>query len=218
MNLLSINLARSIWLGPTIDFNPRGMRLDHSLFPYLIKTYQFKKYPLQTETPDVTKGIIFEEGAFVVEGENLPVGITLTIFNDGLVADTRSSTSYADAFLEHMLSQASEIFKIPSFQLILKEKLYISQVFVSTDKSIELINPKLKKLSEYLYQYFEKTKDFQAGGISFWCDQKYKNNPAPFTFERTLNVPFSENRYYSAAPLPTEKHLELLDMLEKILS
>lgn len=218
MNLLSINLARSIWLGPTIDFNPRGIRIDHSLFPYLIETYKFKKYPLPTETPDMTKGILFEDGAFTIEQENYPVGITFTIFNDGLVADTRSSTIHSDAFLENVLIQASEIFKISNFQTILREKVYISQVFVSTDKSIELLNPKLNQISKYLSKKLGKDNIFQLGGLHFWHDQKDKNPKAPFTFERTVNVPFSENRYYSAAPLQTEDHLELLDKLESILS
>ena len=107
---------------------------------------------------------------------------------------------------------------MPSFQSIMKEKLYISQVFVSTDKSLEFLNPKLKQISKYLNQYFGKDKNFQAGGISFWPDQKDRKKPTPLTFERTLDVPFSENRYYSTAPLPTDKHLELLDKLEDILS
>jgi hypothetical protein len=58
---------------------------------------------------------------------------------------------------------------------------------------------------------------FELGGISFFPDQISKTNPAPFRFERLLEVPFIEDRYYSVAPLQTHKHLELLDKLEAIL-
>lgn len=218
MNLLSIDLARSIWLGPIIDLNPRGISLGRILFPYLIDTYKFKKYPPLTEALDITKGIVFEEGEFAIEEESYPIRITLTIYNDGLVVDTRSSTNHSDALLENTFSQFSEIFKMPPLQSVMKRKLYVSQVFVSTDKSLELLNPKLKQISKYLDQCFGKDKNFQVGGISFWPDQKDKSSPKPFTFERTISVPFSENRYYSVAPLQTDKHLELLDKLEKVLS
>lgn len=217
MNLLSINLARSIWLGSMMDFNPKGIRLDLIWYPLLISTYKFKKFPSLTEKEDFSQGIIFEDGEFKVDGDSL-IWVKLTIYSDGVVLDTRSSTKYSDAFLEHMFNGLSEIYKMPTFQSIMKEKLYLSQVFVSTDKSIELLNPKLKQISKYLSQNVEKDKNFQTGGISFWPNQVAKMNPTPFTFERAINVSFSENRYYSVAPLPTDKHLELLDKLEKILA
>lgn len=218
MNLLSINLARSIWLGPINDLNPRGISLDRILFPYLIDTYKFKKYPSLAEPLDITKGLEFRDGEFAIDEESKPIRITLTIHTDGLVVDTRSSTNHSDAFLEYSFSQFSEIFKMPPFQSVMKRRLYLSQVFVSTEKSLELLNPKLKQISKYLNQYFGKDKSFQVGSISFWPDQKDKSPAMPFTFERAINVPFSENRYYSVAPLQTDQHLELLDKLEKILS
>jgi len=219
MKLLSINLARTIWLAPLLDFNPRGIRLDKILFPFLIETYKFKKYPSLTEHLDPSKGAVFEEGEFLTNEKSYPIGINLTIYPDGFVVDTRSSTENSEAFLEDAFSKFSEIFKIPLYQSIIREKLYVSEVYVSTDKSLEILNPKLKQISEYLSQNVEKGQSFfQLGGVSFWPDQIAKTNPRSFIFERCLNTPFSENRYFSAAALPTEKHLELLDMLEDILS
>ncbi len=217
MKLLSINLARSIWLVSTLDLNPRGIRLDRILYPFLIDTYKFRKYPSSLESVDPNKGEIFEDGEFLIENDH-SIAVNLTIHNYGIVVDTRSSTHNSDNFLEDVFSRFSEIFKPPTFQSIVKEKLYFSQVYVSTDKSIELLNPKLKQISKYLSQNVGKDKNFQTGGISFWPDQTAKVNPGAFSFERVVGVPFSEHRYYSAAPLPTDKHLELLDKLEKILS
>jgi hypothetical protein len=217
MKLLSVQLARSIWLGPTSDFNPRGTSLYRILFPFLIDTYKFRKYPSPTESSDLSKGVRFEDGEFII-GENIPITANLLIYNDGMIADTSSSTTHSDSFLEDIYNRFSEIFRMPRYESIIRKKVYVSQLFISTDKSLELINPKLKEISKYLSETVEQgNMVFQVGGISFWPDQVNKVNPVPFSFERTTNVPFSENRYYSAAPLPTDKHLELLDKVENIL-
>jgi hypothetical protein len=218
MKLLSVNLARTILLGPMSDLNPRGASTDSILFPFLVNTYKFKKVPSLTEIPDLSKGIKFELGDFDIGGD-YPIVVNLTFYNDGVIADSGSSTNDTDAFLEDMYTKFSELFKMPLGESIIKRRAYLSQLFVSTDKSLELINPKLKLISKYLSESVEEGNNvFQLGGISFWSDQITKVPPPPFTFERAVGVPFSDNRYYSAAPLPTDKHLELLDKLENIFS
>lgn len=204
-------------MGPTLDLNPRGIRLDRILYPFLIETYKFRKYPSLNETGDLSKGIMFGDGEFAID-DDYPIVVSLTLYNDGVIVDTRSSTHHSDAFLEDVLSRFSEIFKTLPLKSIMKKQLYVSKVYVSTDKPLEFLNPKLKQISKYLNQNVEKDKNFQFGGLSFWPDQKDKRSPLPFTFERAAQIPFSENRYYSVAPLPTDKHLELLDKLEHILS
>jgi len=218
MKLLSVNLARTILLGPMSDLNPRGVSLDSALFPFLVNTYKFRKVPSLEEIPDLSKGMKFELGNFDIGGD-YPIVVNLTFYSDGMVADSHSSTSHTDAFLEDIYTKFSELFKMPPGESIIKQRLHLSQLFVSTDKSLQTINPKLNLISKYLSESVEEGSNiFQTGGISFWPDQTSKVPPTPFSFERAVGAPFSENRYYSAAPLPTDKHLELLDMLENILS
>lgn len=214
MRLLSIHLARSVWLCHIFEFNPKGKSL-YSAIPLLIDSYKFKKFPSQTDMPDSAKGIKFEDGEFK-NSEGDVVSLDFTIYNDGLVADTRSSTKDTDAVLVEILTKMSENFDLPNYEQIIRKKTYLSQLYITTDKSLELINPKLKEISRYLSDSL--SHPFEAGGISFWPDQTMRINPASFTFERMLNVPFAEKKYYSSAGLQTEKHLELLDKLEKILS
>ncbi len=218
MKLLSVNLARTILLGHMSDLNPRGASTYSILFPFLVETYKFKKLPSLTEIPDPSKGIKFEHGDFNI-GSDYPIVVNLTLYNDGVVADSGSSTNYTDAFLEDMYTKFSELFKIPPPKSIIRKRVYLSQLYISMDKSLEIVNPKIKLISQYLSETVEEGNElFQLGGISFWPDQISKVPPAPFRFERTIGAAFSENRYYSAAPLPTDKHLELLDKLESILS
>ncbi len=217
MKLLSVNLARSIWLGPTADLNPSGFNLASVLIPFLIETYKFKNYPTITDNTDISNGYNFQFGDFYIEGD-LPIEVGLSIYNDGMTADASSSTIHSDAFLEDVLTRIAEIFKLAFYEPIFRRKLYLSQLYVHTENQIGLLNPKLNQISEYLSSNIEQDDCFfEAGGITFWPDQTKKMVPTPFTFERALGVPFSENRYYSSAPLQTDQHFELLEKLEMLL-
>lgn len=219
MKLLSVNLARSVWLGSVSDFNPKGANLSNTLFPFLMTTYQFKKFPSYTELSDLNKGIVFEGGMFKLNNEDYPITVGITFYSDGIVAETASSTAHCDAFLVDVFNRFFEIFKIPHYDSIIRKIVYLSQVFVTTEKSLEILNPKLAQISQYLSENVEQgAMIFQCGGIIFFPDQVNKVNPATFRLERAVNIPFSENRYFSAAPLATDKHLELLEKLESILS
>jgi hypothetical protein len=219
MKLLSINLAKSVWLGTINDFNPKGRALISTIVPFLVDLYKFKKIPSEKELNEPDKGIIFDNGEFINKDGDL-IAIRLSLFNDGLVADTRSSTVDSDAFLDDLFTQLSAQYNLPNYHLIIKKKIYASQVFVTTEKSLEIINPTLIEISKYLSEKIVGFGEvnFELGGIHFWPDQASPTRPSVFIFERTLNVPFSDKRYYSAAPLQTEEHLELLNILEQILS
>lgn len=121
MKLLSVNLAKSIWLGPISDLNPRGASTGSILVPFLVDTYKFKKFPSLTEISDLSKGVKFENGDFDIGGD-FPIVVSFTVFNDGIVADTGSSTIHSDAFLEDMFNRVSEVFKMPPYRLIMRKK------------------------------------------------------------------------------------------------
>lgn len=185
---------------------------------WLIQTYKFTKFPSPKDDFDFVRGIIFENGTFETK-QGDKINLTLTVYNDGLIADTASSTQDSDAFLEEMLYEIAKIFNLPSIGSIPTRIAYQSQLFVSTDKSLEMINPKLKGIADFLSANTEGYKKhfYEFGGITFWPDQTKIINPPAFVFERAALAPFSENRYYSIAALSTDKHLELLEKIEVIL-
>ncbi len=218
MKMLSINLARTVWLFPSVDLNPKGLNLYPILIPLLVGTYKFSNYPTSKDDLDDVKGVKFEKGEFI-NSEGKPISISFTIYNDGIVADTRSSTNDSDSFLVDAFNRISEHVNVPNYKQILRARLYHSQIYISTEKSLELINPKVKEISSYLNENVEGhgKVNYEVGGISFWPDQTHPVNPVPFTLERASNTPFSEKRYYSAAALQTDKHVKLLEKLEEIL-
>jgi hypothetical protein len=92
---------------------------------------------------------------------------------------------------------------------------------VQTDKLLNSLNPKLdsftKRIASLIDGHSHHSIAYETSGISFWTDPVLINSPTPFRFERVIDRPFAENRYYSVAPLQTDVHLEMLDELESIL-
>ena len=41
-----------------------------------------------------------------------------------------------------------------------------------------------------------------------------KAGPSPFTIERRADTLFSESKYFSSAPLPTDEHISMLEAFE----
>ena len=55
--------------------------------------------------------------------------------------------------------------------------------------------------------------------LSIDYDQLTRKHPlGRFSIQRRDNTPFSENKYFSDAPLPTDVHIQLLEQFEKDLS
>ncbi len=219
MKLLSVKQARSIWLVHLIDINPRG----RSLLPLISSInakYKFLQFPTKAEELDLGKGIKFVSGSFQKDSQS-DIIIDLTIFNGGLVADSRSSTEDSDAFLDEFLTWIAADFGFVSYQEVLRSKVYLSELWVQTDKSLNALNPKLENFSEKLTSlivgHSHHPIAFEASCIYFWTDPTVVDPPGPFRFERANDAPFYQNRYYSAAPLQTDVHLEMLIELESIL-
>ena len=218
MKLLSIVLARSIWICHMHDMNPHGRYLIKEVLPFVLEKYKFKKYPT-IETPiSEVKEIKFEDGEFINKNEEV-INIRLSLYDYGFVAETRSSTNDTDDFMDSLLTDLHLNFNLPHYNDFITKKQYLSQFYVSTNKSLSVINPALEVISKYLSENVVgyANTDYQFSGLSYMPDQNNGVNAPAFSIERVVTVPFSENRYLTTSGLQTNKHLELLQMLEDIL-
>ena len=220
MNLLSVKLARAIWLINLLDLNPRGRNLQ-AIIPSIIAKYKFRGFPVKPEDFNLTNGVKLLGGVFQKDSET-EINIDLTVFGDGLIADTRSSTDDSDQFLDELLTLATNELGLVPYNKVLRTKSYVSELLVWTDKSLNAINPKFEKIAKLINSLIKGHSHhpiaFETVGITFWTDQTITLPPGPFRFERVSDIPFAENRYFSAAPLQTDAHLEVLTNFEKILS
>jgi hypothetical protein len=214
MRLLSVQLARTVWSFDVAETNPRGKNIFSDLVPTLIDTFDFKKYP--EEGGDFSKGMVFTLGSFT-NRNNDEVQVGLTIWSDGVAADTYSTTADSDEFLDQVVKLFPELgysFEPPMIQ----RKAYNSQLLVRCEKHLSALNPRLSEFAKKLSEASGNETIIEPAAIEFWPDQNQVQKTANFSFQRKSGAAFADNRYWSQAGLSTEKHLELLGDLEAILS
>ena len=223
MELLNIITARSIWLFPVQDLNPQGRAVESDLIGWLKATYHFQKYPSSPLDFDPeSKTLMFKGGKFKSgddeNNEERYITVDLAIYTDGLVANTRSSTENTDHFLDEAIRSA-----VKSLNLVypekIRKKLYYSEMDVRLDRPMHSLNPKLEKLADTISssQGDANSTTFEFSGVSFLPDPKAHVAVSAFSIERKVNTEWSENRYYSKAPLQTNAHLKLLKEFEELL-
>jgi len=218
MKLISVSLARSIWLFPMIDLSPRGKSFL-PIYSLLMEKYKFLKIPKLAEL-DWQKGLKFEDGSFSdAQGEQLHV--TLTVYTDGVVAETRASTDASNAFLEDLLTSVSNQFGYSPHQQIVRRKVYFSELYLHLDSQLLTIHPNMPALA---YDLASQLSPEQPPKTIFDFGFNLVSDPGPsglphlaFRLERAEGFAFSENRYFSSAPLPTQAHLDFLEKAEQVL-
>ncbi len=216
MELLGVRTARLLTFFPTDEINPRGRSLIHEVIPAFVERYKFLKYPQKFEDFDETKGIRFDSGVWN------DLEVTIVLYNNGVMVDTRSSTDDSERILEDALTWAADTFGLVYKPDMLTRKAYLSELDLKCQTPLDALNPKLEafvnKLSHLVGQQTGHTFDYKAAALWLNFDTAFNKGPGgAFRVERLVDIPFSENKYYSSAPLPTNTHLEFLEEFEAIL-
>jgi hypothetical protein len=206
-----------VWLFPTEDMNPRGLDI-RPLLAAVQQRYAFQKSPPSAEDFPGSGGLEFGAGGFGFNDELIAV-VALKIFSDGLIAETKHSTDASDAVLQDAIAFAVERFGWSFDEAMVNTKAYFSEIVVNADVDIGGAGDKLQKIAALLSERSPETPVVPVG-------LRFGVNPASpggirvplFVVERRANVPFEENRYFSQAPATTERHLHLLEEIEKILA
>jgi hypothetical protein len=210
MKVASVVGARAIWLFNVGELNPSGQYIYDRLFPWLAARHAFAKVPANSRD-QAENAWVFLEGVFTSK-EHGPLQVTLKIFNDGIVAETLSSTDDGDAFLTDVLTAASKELGLEFTGSMVHRRQYVSELILICDKSLNSLHPQLRQFSRAVSDAFGVTSELTTIGFG--------GDPAAqpiFKFERAAGVPFSQNRYWSIAGLPTRTHVALLSQLEAML-
>jgi len=95
-------------------------------------------------------------------------------------------------------------------------KIYTSELIVHSEKDMSTLFAPLNSVISKLNAW--TGHEFHPGGFGFAIDTgKTTAKPAPFRFEWEVNKTHRLHRFYSAAPVPTSKHEELLAEMESLL-
>ena|SRR5579871_883505 len=209
VRISQISLARVVWLVEMFRMNPEGFALG-PVHRGLIERYGFLNHPVPgPDSFNSTKGAIYKGGEFRFNERSLAVD--LTVYNDGLVVDSATSTAVSEAFLNDLAGWVTDSFGFRNPKELIKKPIYDSQLYFTSDIQLAQATDKMSKFNNVLRD-FTGNPTQEPWALLFQPD----GAPVAFSFERKASTPFSERQYYSKAALPTDKHIELLEIFHEI--
>jgi hypothetical protein len=218
MQLLSVLQARTVAFLEVDELFSRQHILDSEVVPSLVERYGFLKAPEKIDDfIDEQKGIQFAFGRW--DGTVIS---QLTLYTHGIAVETKTSTDISEQILYDVLNWGARTINLNYHPDMIKRKAYVSGLMVSTDVPLNALHPKLRGFGERLSGSVESSLGhifpYEVTSISFGYDTTHTKPNAPiFTIERRADVPFTENKHFSTAPLPTNEHLKLLEDFETAL-
>jgi len=217
MNRSAVLLARCLAFVETYDLAPDGRVFFPDVAKELVARYQFQKFPTEFSQFDETKGIEFLEGKRGTE-----VIQKLTIYNNGILLDTRTDTGVSKEIIGEMLDWGKATFGLRYKPEMVTRYGYVSQVTFYSEGLLRALNPALNKLaadlSATVSQIQKEQIDYQVTALVFQHDLlKRKTALAGFTIIPRIETPLSEGKFFSEAPVPTDVHWNLLEQLENAL-
>jgi hypothetical protein len=192
------------------------------MFKRINERYRFSKSPKNPLDFNSQGALAFEQG-FFNNAQGKAIAVTLTIYGDGFVAETQSTTKDATEFLSELCASATKEFGLTDPSAEKMRTGFFSQLDVTFDKPLISLNQKLEGIGKILESQCSpvdgRSRKFTLGGIGLWTeDMSLPGSPAAFRLERKWGTSWDTNHYFSTAPLETEAHLEVLTEIEKILS
>lgn len=171
---------------------------------------------------DVLKdGAKFNQGQFI-DGERTVEIKTLGLFSDGALA-VALHTDDAVGVLDDLISWLEDRFGFRQ-PLTHDPRQFASSVVVEFERSIDMALGATQELKNafatMLRVSYGWAVGIEASRIALACDPTKlpPQRTAELIIERRAGIPYDQNRYFSAAPLTTSVHLELLDNFERRLS
>ena len=218
MELLSVLLARALaWVEPA-ELNPRAAVFYPDLTRAIVARYGFQKFPQKLEDFDESKGVTFAAGRFgksVIE--------QLIIYTYGILLDTRSSTQESKRLLEEAMQWGKNELGLVYEPSMITRWQYASQVTFRSDVPLTGVQTAFQTLADKTRKHILELmgEDLKYELTAFFVDYDPLTRKHPlgrFSIQRRDNTPFSENKYFSDAPLPTDIHIALLEEFERNVS
>src|SRR5579859_15554 len=213
MNPPVILLARAVAFFETAELTPRTTIFPPDAVREILKQFQFQKYPKNFEEWTADKGAEFLIGKY----RDLVID-KLLIWQTGITVETKAGTTESRRFLEEILLWAKSTLGIAYEPDMIKHWAYVSSMVVHSDVPILSTSPVerlAEKISSELGGILGEPIQYLPAGMAIAHDPlARKTGRAIFTISRRADTPYSENKYFSEAPLPTEVHFRLLEEFE----
>ena len=197
------------------ELNPRAAVFYPDLTRAIVARYGFQKFPQTLEEFDEAKGVTFAAGRLgnsVIE--------QLIIYTYGILLDTRSSTEESKLLLEEAMQWGKDELGLVYEPSMIRRWQYASQVTFRSDVPLTGIQTAFQALAGKMNKHVRELtgEDLKYDLTAFFVDYDQLTRKHPlgrFSIQRRDNTPFSENKYFSEAPLPTDVHIKLLEEFEQ---
>jgi hypothetical protein len=214
MRITAIKLARVIALFDTDELTPSGEISSTKFIAEAAKKFEFQKFPTAGEPVDEKNGLVFLDGTW----NDTPV-MKLTIFNDGIILETNTSTSRSLQILKESLHWAKQELGLHFEEEMLRRIRYLSFLSFFSEAPIlthsQPMNNAAKAMAELMASITGQPRKYEGTRIDLDFDHSANRDTiAPFTIQRLGVESFESNRYFSQAPLPTEAHIALVEQFE----
>jgi hypothetical protein len=217
MRLVNTLFSQAIRFGEFRLLNGKQL-YGRKLVQALEDRYGFIQTPRTVAEFDLTKGISFAHGYY----DDRIVIQMLQIYNNGILVETESSTTECLSIIKDVTDLAKDEVSFAFDESSERPQIYQSHIEVETLANLQEKIVAFERISDELNRLVvgnnEIYRNYQFSGLSFAIDPTNKSGPSAFKFERRAGSPLDANLYFSSAPLQTNDHLHLLEVLEKAFS
>ncbi len=214
MNLLAIE--RSCVTSLFDRTRPRGqLYLPHAT-SQISERYGFFGAPRKIEDFEARR-LEFRHGIF--DGSAIEA---LDLYDDGIVVSSRSDTDLIEQFLDDFINWMEGHLNLSIIKTHTVERIFESILIVESDvdvfRPLEAYEGVARLIEKALQASSNLGVPYHKFSLALSADQTQNPalKPVPFRFERRLGVEFSRNQFYTAAPVRTKQHLEILEALEQV--
>lgn len=213
MKLISTEFAQVTWI-VNLSVTQGGLYVPEAI-AMLNSRYRFVKSPAVEDLLNQRPNAVFEHGKF---GDS--VIRKFSLHSDGMISESQAGTEAAEQFLEDFVSWSKDAFGVVELDINESYKMYdsnlVAQMQIDLPEKMGFLRFICDNIETTLKQYREGIPEYQAAGFSLSSDSAGIAGvaPAPFQIERRVGQPFSNNLYFSSAPLRTRDHAKLLEMIE----
>jgi hypothetical protein len=216
MKVTAIKQARLIALFDIDELMPIGLISMAKIVPAIAQRFEFQRFttPEGGEDKDSSKGFEFFEGMW----NETPVQ-RLAIFNDGIIVDTRVSTSRSREILIESMDWAKDQFGLKTGKDILRRLRYLSTLTFQSKAPIlapcTALSNAANRMTAAMGSITGLDRGYAGTRIDINFDRTTDKEPiAGLTIQTLALEPFQANRFFSQAPLPTDEHIALLEKFE----
>jgi hypothetical protein len=212
LRLSAVVLARALAYIELADLNPKGKVFLPDLIKEISSRYKFQTLPKFEEREK--EGLVFGEGKVGHKAIK-----KLVLFDTLIVLETMSNTSDSKEIIEELLLWGAAKFELNYEPNSIRRFGYVSAVTFYSDAPILVPSPALERLAvatgQGVSDSWKEPIHYEGLNITIGHDPLLRKNLiASFILTRRAETKFSENKYYSEAPLPTDMHISLLEEYE----